>query len=525
MRVVFALCMLAAGSVAAETALVIRNVSGGAGAVETQFEGYRTAVVSDVSVPGFREFLGDVQRAGARGEPLVIVLSGLFYHGAHESYFLGSDAPRRNTPASAFASGLPLSVVFDAVSGLQGRVIVMLADAADQPFPALDIAHGITVITGTPRNVGRFAGMLTSGGAGRESAALLRGAQVRAQGFVPGDFAAFAVVGGEVAPISGGDEAAERRLWLSVKARDSIAGYELYLQTYPKGIYVGEAREVIEAIRSEPVRAAQAGEKALKLSRSARREIQRDLQLLGFNTRGIDGLFGRGTRGAISAWQKRNGLAQTSFLTADQVARIDAQAAKRAAELEEEARRKQEQQARADRGFWEETGKAGDAPGLRAYLKRFPDGLFADVAQERLDDLERLARSRAQEADRLAWDRARMGNTAAAYEDYLRAYPSGMFAEDARAAIEARRSESANREAVERAAAEEKAIVPASSGIRVMVEQRLRQLGLEPGRIDGAFDNATRRALRRYQAARNLPVTGYIDQQTAVRLLADDPSR
>ena len=54
-----------------------------------------------------------------------------------------------------------------------------------------------------------------------------------------------------------------------------------------------------------------------------------------------------------------------------------------------------------------------------------------------------------------------------------------------------------------------------------LVEARLRQLGLDPGAVDGQIDENTRRALRRYQRARDLPVTGYLSEQTLVRLLAD----
>ena len=56
---------------------------------------------------------------------------------------------------------------------------------------------------------------------------------------------------------------------------------------------------------------------------------------------------------------------------------------------------------------------------------------------------------------------------------------------------------------------------------RKLVEGRLESLGLKPGPVDGAFDDDTRRAIRRYQEARNLTRTGYLNQQTVVRLLAD----
>ena len=57
--------------------------------------------------------------------------------------------------------------------------------------------------------------------------------------------------------------------------------------------------------------------------------------------------------------------------------------------------------------------------------------------------------------------------------------------------------------------------------MRSMVEQRLSGMGLKPGRADGNFDGDTRRAIRRYQQARGLPVTGYLSQDTVARLLVD----
>lgn len=56
---------------------------------------------------------------------------------------------------------------------------------------------------------------------------------------------------------------------------------------------------------------------------------------------------------------------------------------------------------------------------------------------------------------------------------------------------------------------------------RRLAEARLADLGLNPGAVDGTFDKDTRRAIRRYQDARRLPVSGYLDRVTAVRLMAD----
>ncbi len=70
------------------------------------------------------------------------------------------------------------------------------------------------------------------------------------------------------------------------------------------------------------------------------------------------------------------------------------------------------------------------------------------------------------------------------------------------------------------AARAEEARVAANPITRLLVERRLQQLGLEPGAVDGRFDDDTRKAIRNYQRARDLPATGFVSQATLVRMLA-----
>ncbi|HEX9858646.1 MAG TPA: peptidoglycan-binding domain-containing protein, partial [Paracoccaceae bacterium] len=55
---------------------------------------------------------------------------------------------------------------------------------------------------------------------------------------------------------------------------------------------------------------------------------------------------------------------------------------------------------------------------------------------------------------------------------------------------------------------------------RQLVESRLASLEFNPGPADGTFDDTTRRAIRRFQRARGLPVTGYVTQETMVALMS-----
>jgi peptidoglycan hydrolase-like protein with peptidoglycan-binding domain len=47
-----------------------------------------------------------------------------------------------------------------------------------------------------------------------------------------------------------------------------------------------------------------------------------------------------------------------------------------------------------------------------------------------------------------------------------------------------------------------------------LAESQLKLAGFDPGRIDGIFDEQTAAALRKYQAANGLPVSGLLDEAT-----------
>ena len=72
-----------------------------------------------------------------------------------------------------------------------------------------------------------------------------------------------------------------------------------------------------EGTLSEPVTLAV--EKNLALTRTDRSEIQRRLVLLDYNTRGVDGVFGNGTRAAISQWQSDNDQPSSGYLDLNQL--------------------------------------------------------------------------------------------------------------------------------------------------------------------------------------------------------------
>jgi peptidoglycan hydrolase-like protein with peptidoglycan-binding domain len=256
------------------------------------------------------------------------------------------------------------------------------------------------------------------------------------------------------------------RAWNDAQQANSADSYRDFLFDNPRSPYAAEARRRLDTIENDPVRLAELAESGLNLTRNERRAIQRNLTLLDFNTRGVDGIFGPGSRGAIRNWQQSNGFAQTSYLTTEQINRIDGQASRRTAEVEAEQERAREEALRLDRDYWEETGARGNNAGYRAYLNRYPEGIFADEAKSKLGAVN--GTDAAREAERA-----------------LNINPV----------------------------------------LRRLIESRLASLGFNPGRVDGTFDRDTRSAIGRYQTRGSLPASGYLDQPTLARLLADTIGR
>jgi len=92
----------------------------------------------------------------------------------------------------------------------------------------------------------------------------------------------------------------------------------------------------------------ESGEAALGLDKAARQQVQRALTLIGYDTHGVDGAFGKNSRAAISGYQSTVGAAVTGYLDAATYARLMQDAADELAaweKAEAERRKQAEQQA------------------------------------------------------------------------------------------------------------------------------------------------------------------------------------
>ncbi|CAN7249666.1 caspase family protein [Pararhizobium sp. LjRoot235] len=142
----------------------------------------------------------------------------------------------------------------------------------------------------------------------------------------------------------------EQKLWEEASKRNTVAHYELYLQQYPNGNFATLAKLNLDQLKTvaktEVAAVAPAGEAsasasqirtavavpddvkqtvgtpeteaALNLDKGARIDLQLRLGALGHVTGGADGALGAKSRDAIGAWQRQNGLIETTYLTQQQ---------------------------------------------------------------------------------------------------------------------------------------------------------------------------------------------------------------
>lgn len=106
------------------------------------------------------------------------------------------------------------------------------------------------------------------------------------------------------------------------------------------------------SVPTEPATAAseatQQTEDQIRLTKAKRRNVQRRLTRLGFETK-ANGTFDEPTRAAISRWQEANGYPSTGFLNAGQHKALN-DAAKQAARADRKDRRRAGNRTRYSRG-------------------------------------------------------------------------------------------------------------------------------------------------------------------------------
>ncbi|WOI55419.1 peptidoglycan-binding protein [Palleronia sp. LCG004] len=455
-----------------------------------------------------------LEAAGEDADRLLVALSGRFVRSDSETWFLPVDA-EAGSVAEASLDAIPLSSITEILERTGRRSVLLLATMLDQRgewgsldegIGPIDIPGDVTLIEAWPVAARTILSdtLAVPGEALEDRLSETEWADLR--GDLPSGWSFLSSETGERSDSVG---TGERAFWQRARDGDSEESYIAYLDAYPEGEYAAEAIRRLAEVRQAPQSPERAAEAALGLDRAARRGIQRDLVALGYDTRGIDGIFGPGTRGAIERWQGDNDRPRTGYLDAGMAARIAEQAD--SAETPEDR-------------FWRETGEGTDEAGLIRFLERYPDGARSDRAERRLREIRdgRLTVGGISRREEVLWNQARESDTVEAYTDYARAFPRGVHADEARQRMSQLRQGGGRPD--EAARAREEALgLPEL--MRRTVEQRLAGEGFDPGTPDGQFDDRTRLAIRAYQETAQLPGTGYLDQETIVRLLQDTVQR
>lgn len=433
--------------------------------------GYEVSTLANGSASDMSRLLERFAADAVDADRLVVGLAGRFVTDGERSWLLAEDA-NRPTPFG-LSDAISIETVMHVLAQAPGQAILILGydqgndDAIGnylrQGVGDLDVPQGVTVLYGEPNNTDSVV-IDAVAKPGENVMAFVRNTRrLGSLGYQPDSLVMQQITSDVVTTLPTIEPSL--RAWNNAQEANTAASYRDFLFDNPGSPYAALARGRLDDIESDPIRLAELEEAGLNLTRNERRTIQRNLTLLEFNTRGVDGIFGPGSRSAIRNWQQVNGFAQTSYLTTEQVNRLDAQAGRLAAQIEAEEERAREEALRLDRDYWDETGARGSIAGYRAYLERYPNGVFATEARGKL------------------------------------------------AAVETETDNSA-------AIARERAL-NINPVLRRLIENRLAQLGFNPGDVDGRFDRNTRRAISGYQAQGNLTPTGYLDQATLARLLAD----
>ena len=121
-------------------------------------------------------------------------------------------------------------------------------------------------------------------------------------------------------------------------------------------------------------------------------------------------------------------------------------------------------------------------------------------------------------AERLFWNSVRDRDRAADFRAYLARYPNGTFAALARIRLDALID--AQKKVVPETTEAALALKPSA---RKRIQIALRASGFNTGSPDGEFGKRTRNAIRRWQAARGKPSTGFLNSEAAKALLEIAP--
>lgn len=302
-------------------------------------------------------------------------------------------------PVAADRPWLPLEAVMSLADGQEGITVVLLA--SDRPQ---DEAVVERLLAAAPQDAAIRSRLLATSmdpayvpgfldrGLLRDGVPLSAIWSVLPSGaHVAGALSRDLSLSGIVEPAVVEDLAYEAGLWSAFRSLEASEALRRYLDLRPRGAHAAEARARLYTLTYNSLADAQAQEAELALTEAQRADIQNDIAYLGFYEGRIDGVWGDSSRAAIRDWQLRSGLPATGHVSAGQLTVLRGQVARRT----EADRRDAIDRERVEREFWMATGQRGSQRELLAYLERYPAGIFASIAEDRLSMLDEAIRAHA----------------------------------------------------------------------------------------------------------------------------------
>ncbi len=234
-------------------------------------------------------------------------------------------------------------------------------------------------------------------------------------------------------------------------------------------------------------------ELALNLTRAQRMNVQRQLTALGYDAGTPDGLFGRGTRSAIANWQRAARVPVTGYLSAQQIATLNRQAAGKTPSTAQPT-------ANARDGVEEQLLTLSTAERYDVQRRLNALGYGTSGIDGKFGPGTRRAIAR--------WQ----GDNGVRATGYLQADQLKLLRTQKPAA---NATQAAQADALARA---EASVLPDAAS-RLLVEQQLVRLGYKGVTADGVFDARTRQAIRAFQQSKGQAQTGYVSQQTLLSMM------
>ena len=270
--------------------------------------GYNVSTLANGTARDMRRLLEAFAGEALDADRLVVALSGRFTTDGTRTWFLAEDA---NTPTPfGLDDAISVDTVMDVLSRTPGQAVLVLGYDQDgfnsfgrylrEGVGQLDVPQGVTVIYGEP---GRIEGVLTDAVAvpGGDVMAYVRdNRRLNMIGYQPQSL----ILQPDVADTDLPTIEPSLRSWNDAQEANTPDAYRDFIVDNPDSPYAAEARRRLDDLERDPDRLAEITEDGLNLTRNERRAIQRNLTLLEFDTRGIDGIFGPRSRGAIRNWQQ-----------------------------------------------------------------------------------------------------------------------------------------------------------------------------------------------------------------------------